>query len=580
MDKRVIAQIPLALRGTVWFEAIFTLLQEQNSALREQNKLLQEKDRALQEKDRALQQQTLRVQQQAEQITSLKTIVQELKDELARMKKLPKRPKFRQAGGQPKARSGLPNTASNGTRNSAANTITPCKVQQEIKVKAANVPVGSRFKGYSDYVVQELEIIAKDITYKLEIWQTPEGKTIQAVPPTNLKGGHFGPELRAFVHNLYGSSMTEPEVHKFLIGLGVKVSTGQVHNFLMDEVEKYRDVSKAILAAGLQNAPYISADDTGAKHQHKSGYCTHIGGEYFACYKTTFSKSRSNFLEILLQGKEGYWINEAFMRHISHNNCKGIEGLLKSFKDHLGEQYGTIKEMGDLLESLKVKNKTFRLLCIEAGLIGFITATLLRSDQVLISDRAGQFAILDHAACWVHMERPLRKLNVTTDPLKLMLDKVRGMIWDLYEKVKIAAATPSGAEAESQKAEINTLYDKLIGVKTTSPGFNTVIKSFAEYRPELLKALGSQGLPLHNNASERDIRSMVKRRNISGSTKSDDGKAYRDALMTIKQTCFRLGVSFFSYMKMWFCGESIDLALMIKNKYRNAAQNLAPNLSG
>ncbi|NGX61743.1 MAG: hypothetical protein K940chlam9_01232, partial [Chlamydiae bacterium] len=47
--------------------------------------------------------------------------------------------------------------------------------------------------------------------------------------------------------------------------------------------------------------------------------------------------------------------------------------------------------------------------CTEAALAGFISEEILKDGQILLSDRAGQFAVFDHAACWVHMERPLRK---------------------------------------------------------------------------------------------------------------------------------------------------------------------------
>ena len=105
-------------------------------------------------------------------------------------------------------------------------------------------------------------------------------------------------------------------------------------------------------------------------------------------------------------------------------------------------------------------------------------------------------------------------------------------------------------------------------MKSISPEINEVLESFKKYREELLKAMDYPKLPLHNNDSERDIRGMVKRRNISGSTKSDEGKAFRDGLMTLKQTCFRLGVSFFGFMKEWFRRDPVNLADLVGEKYR------------
>lgn len=569
--NEITAQIPIELQGSSWFQALTAYIVEQRKLLEEQSKLLAERDRLLEV-------QSLQLQEQKEQIAVLKINVQELKDELARVKRLPRRPKFRPPGGKPRERSGLPYKFCGNMGGELSST----KLQQEIKIAATGVPEGSRFKGYQNYIVQEVEMVVKDITYRLEVWQTPDGRMIHASLPEHIKGTHFGPELRGLIHNLYAACMTEPEIFNFLTGFGVQISTGQIHNILMGESDKLYNVSTLILEAGLEMAPYISADDTGAKHEHKNVYCTQVGGQYFSFFQTSSGKSRSNFLKILLQGKEGYCINEAFMRHIdentAHHKCK--EKTSKAFQPYLGMQYKTVEEMNDLLNTVGLKNKGLRLQCIEAGVVGFISQTMLRPNQILLSDRAGQFAILDHAACWVHMERPLRKLIASQEWLEQKIKRIRGMIWDLYDKVKIASTMQSGDEAVHQRKEINKLYDELIAVKTKNPSLKTVIESFAKHRHELLKALDHPGLPLHTNASERDLRNVVKRRNVSGSTKSDAGKHYRDALTTIKQTCRRLGISFFGYMKMWFSGQPIDLPLIIRNKYRDLLEVPGIQLSG
>ena len=145
------------------------------------------------------------------------------------------------------------------------------------------------------------------------------------------------------------------------------------------------------------------------------------------------------------------------------------------------------------------------------------------------------------------------------------LGQVRDAIWDLYEKLKEAALTQTGKE------EVHRLYDRLIAMNSISPGINEVIASFAQYRDEMLKALDHPGLPLHNNDSERDIRGVAKRRNISGSTKSEEGRIFRDGLMTLKQTCARLGLSFWEYLRRWFMRQPVDLAYTVHMKYRALA---------
>ena len=198
-------------------------------------------------------------------------------------------------------------------------------------------------------------------------------------------------------------------------------------------------------------------------------------------------------------------------------------------------------------------------------IVGFISETILKPGQVLLSDRAGQFAVFNHAGCWVHMERPLRKLEVVTEEAEQELRQVRKAIWILYKKVQEAAQTQTGKE------EVHELYDQPVAMKSISPGINEVIASFARYREEMLKALDHPGLPLHNNDSERDIRGVAKRRNISGSTKSEEGRAFRDGLLTLKQTCVRLGLSFWEYSNNWFKRKPLDLSRAVREKYRAAA---------
>jgi hypothetical protein len=357
--------------------------------------------------------------------------------------------------------------------------------------------------------------------------------------------------------------MTQPAIHEFLRSLGIDLSSGQVHNILLNEAEAYSSVSEEILTTGLREASHVGADDTGEKHKHKNGYCTHIGGQYFAYYKTSYSKSRENFLSILLQGKEGYYINEAMIWHLFQSGVK--DSILNLFEEHKGKSYQSKSDMNRLLNDLGLRAKKLRQQCIEAALVGFISGTILKSGQVLISDRAGQFALFDHAGCWVHMERPLRKIVCTSDQAEQELKQVRDAIWPLYRTLNEVSLSQTGKE------RVHKLYDDLIAMKTMSPEINAVIDNFATYRDEMLKALDHPGLPLHNNDRERDIRGVAKRRNISGSTKSDLGRKFRDGLQSLKQTCFRVGYNFWDYMQRWFRGDPPDLAVLVRNRYQASA---------
>ena len=65
---------------------------------------------------------------------------------------------------------------------------------------------------------------------------------------------------------------------------------------------------------------------------------------------------------------------------------------------------------------------------------------------------------------------------------------------------------------------------------------------------ELFRVLERPEIPLHNNLSERDIRDYVKKRKISGSTRSEAGRQCRDTFASLKKTCRKHGISFWSYL--------------------------------
>ena len=69
------------------------------------------------------------------------------------------------------------------------------------------------------------------------------------------------------------------------------------------------------------------------------------------------------------------------------------------------------------------------------------------------------------------------------------------------------------------------------------------------HRPDLLRVLERPEVPLHNNASESDIREYVKKRKISGGTRSPAGRRCRDTFASLKKTCRKLGMNFWNYLQ-------------------------------
>lgn len=138
------------LKESPWLKPIVELFDKQSRMIQEQAQVIQEQAQVIQEQAQV-------IQEQAEQIIALKEKVQQLEDEITRLKRMPKRPKFGSAGGNPKQRSGKPGNSSEA-KSCLINSKIPQKRQQEICI-SVDVPEGSRFKGYTTYTVQEIDII-------------------------------------------------------------------------------------------------------------------------------------------------------------------------------------------------------------------------------------------------------------------------------------------------------------------------------------------------------------------------------------------------------------------------------------
>src|SRR6185369_7357155 len=92
-------------------------------------------------------------------------------------------------------------------------------------------------------------------------------------------------------------------------------------------------------------------------------------------------------------------------------------------------------------------------------------------------------------------------------------------------------------------------FDALAEQRTDYPNINSALKEMRDHRADLLRVLERPEIPLHNNAMESDIREYVKKRKISGGTRSDAGRRCRDTFASLKKTCRKLGVSFWAYLR-------------------------------
>ncbi len=180
----------------------------------------------------------------------------------------------------------------------------------------------------------------------------------------------------------------------------------------------------------------------------------------------------------------------------------------------------------------------------EGALLGSVLEHGLNPQLAIVSDDAGQFNVLCHALCWIHAERVLAKLVGFNDAQREALEQVRTGVWQLYRDLKSYQAEPT----PEAKRVLEERFDGLCTTQTCFASLNLALKRMHRNKGELLLVLERPDLPLHNNLSETDIREYVKRRKISGGTRSEDGRRCRDTFASLKKTCRKLGISFWSYL--------------------------------
>ncbi len=473
-------------------------------------------------------------------VAALEQTVAAQSAEIARLKGLKGRPALKPSGMET-ASEPKPPSPPKGRRG----PVTP-RVAVEDQVIAATVPLGSRFKGYADFLVQDLVLRVRCIRYRRERWLTPDGQLIVAPLPGGVDG-HFGPELRRFVLAQYHQGQgTVPRLVAQLRAIGLAISTRQVMRLLIHGQQGFLDEARDVLRAGLAQAAWITVDDTGARHKAANGTCTQIGNNHFAWVGTTASKTRLNFLELLRAGHPDYVINAEALAYMRERGLSGpVMERLATHPEHTfpdeAAWMGHLQRLG--IPNLKVSPDPVRI-ATEGALWGAIKAHGFLPETVIVSDDAGQFRVGCHALCWVHAERLVHKLDTVTDHQRRMQQYQRALIWWFYRDLKAYRREPT----RRRRAELRARFDRLFGRRTGFVVLDRLLARLHTHKPELLRVLDRPEIPLHTNGSENDIRAQVTRRKVSGGTRSDTGRDCRDAFLGLAKTCAKLGLSFWDYL--------------------------------
>jgi hypothetical protein len=475
-------------------------------------------------------------------VAALKQTVADQRAEIARLKGLKPAPTIRPSGMEKATEPAGPDERK---KRPGRGKIRP-RVNIEDRVLKAAAPPGSRFKGYESYLVQDLVLSVRAIRYRRERWVTPDGQTVIAPLPAGTKG-HFGPDLRRFVLMQYHQGQTTlPRLTALLQSVGVSISSREVHRLLTEKHDGFLDEARGVLRAGLQTSPWVSVDDTGARHKAANSFCTQIGNDRFTWFGTRSSKSRLNFLDLLRAGHTDFVLNDAAFDYMRTRALPAplIARLAAQPQAVFADQAAWSAHLDRLGFTDLTTTPNPVLIATEGTQWGSVQAHGFLRDAVVLSDDAGQFAVGRHALCWVHAERLVHKLDTFTDQHRAAQQRMRRLIWNFYADLKAFRAKPGAA----RRVSLRMRFDRIFRRRTGFASLDRLLKRLHANKAELLMVLERPDTPLHTNGSENDIRCQVTRRKVSAGTRSDLGRDCRDTFLGLAKTCAKQGIALWDYL--------------------------------
>jgi len=252
----------------------------------------------------------------------------QVKDENARLKGGPGRPKIRPG----KSAGGSTDYSSEQERRTAPKSWQKRGKQDRVQidrtervaVDPATLPADAVFKGYETVVVQDLVLHPDTIAFELAVWYSPsERRSYRARRPVGYEAGTFGPHLRALVLMLaYSGGMSETKIHALLEEHGIVIAAGTVSALLTAGRVAFEAEARAVLKAGLASSPYQHLDDTSTRVDGDAQYCQILCNALYTAYQTTPKKDRRTIIEVLRGGLSGgrprtYRFDRAADRHLA-----------------------------------------------------------------------------------------------------------------------------------------------------------------------------------------------------------------------------------------------------------------------
>jgi len=508
-------------------------------------------------------------------IAGLERTVDELKDEIRRLKGLPEKPQRKPSSLEQPAPPGKKKRRRGKRPGSAKRLKTQgLTIDETITLEPEQLPEGAALHDYRNFTVQDLVVRPHVVRYRRARYVVAEtGKLVAAPLPEEVRRyGHFGPGLRTYVlSQYYQNHVTQPLILEELRDRGLDISAGEIHAMLTEGHDAFHTEKDALLPAAREVSSVFHTDDTTARHQGQNAHTHQIGNELFTSFTTTGTKSRLNFLNILRAPFTDYVLREDSLWCLEYHDVS--EHIVARLTAALGDEDALVfpdeAAWRSQLAVWKVPESAVKYVD-EAGMIGCLIHHDLYPGATLVSDDAGQFQVLGfmNSLCWIHAVRHVDELVPENQPQRSAHERTLTAIWKYYRRLKVYRESPS----PQRRAGLERDFETVFGAKTQWPELNRVMERIRGKRESLLLVLDHPEIPLTNNLSERDIREYAKKRKISAGTRNDLGRRCRDTFLSLKKTCRKLGVSFCRFLQDRIQGlsEILPLPDLIRQKAQTA----------
>jgi hypothetical protein len=472
--------------------------------------------------------------------------------------------------------------------------------QHKLTLDRATLPPDAEFKGYRKVIVRDVVFGAFNTCFRRQRFYSPSTRQTYEAPLPPGYNGQFGPGLKSLSYALYyAGGMSEAKILELFKQAGIELSSGTLSNWLgLGPGQKptrtlFEQESQVVYQAGIASSPWQHLDTTMTRVAGSNYNCHVLTNPLYTFYCTLPQRDRLSALQALRGGAP-----RVFRMDKNALQVAARMGLAANWRKQMKKQLPSDRAM----EEAQVD----QLLSAE-GLFGTLVAykrkwikdalaiaayhahdppptktapkarktsskkTQVQSSEpvvvkLLVCDDAPQFQLLTQevALCWLHDVRHYKKLNPRVAQHQKKLADFLGEYWTYYRELQAYRQNPDETDASLLSEKFNELFSR----KTGYDNLDERIAITNAKKSGLLMVLKHPEIELHNNPAELAARQRVRKRDVSLHARTEQGVKSWDIFQTLAETCKKLGISFYEYMRDRLSGvrRIADLGELISQK--------------